>query len=217
MPRDAQNRFYYTPGTEAVSGQEATASQFNTRTDEAKEELNAILPVSRGGTGASTAAAARTELGVPSLTENNTFTGLQAVQIAGDNKILLKGSDGPYVAFYNAADARVGTVQFNSATELFRVTWDGAATMELSKAGVLRVDGVAVRMSNQVPAATAIGARVMAKPTDPVAFGVTCPGSNLTVCNAAGQTAGSPPALSGTWRCEGYGLAETVNTFIRTE
>lgn len=216
MPRDAQNRFYYTSGTEAVSGEKATASQFNTRTDEAKEELNAILPVSRGGTGASTAAAARTELGVPGLAGNNTFTGAQTIETSGDVKLQLKGSDGPSVAFHNAVGDRVGIVQFNAAAELFRVSWDGAATMDLSKAGVLRVDGVAVRMSNQVPAATAIGARVMAKPTDGVQFSLTCPGSNLTVCNAAGQSPGSPPALDGTWRCEGHGVAGSVNTFIRT-
>ena len=216
MPRDAQNRFYYTSGTEAVAGEAATAGQFNTRTDEAKEELNAILPISRGGTGGSTAVAARTAMAVPGLAGNNTFTGVQTIETSGENKLQLKGSDSSYVAFHNAAGDRVGIVQFNAATERFRISWDGASTLDLSKAGVLRVDGVAVRMSNHMPGATDVGARVMAKPTDAVAFGATCPGSNLTVCNGAGQTPASPPDLPGTWRCEGHGLAGTVNTFIRT-
>jgi hypothetical protein len=75
MPRNGSG-VYSLPGTyEAISGQTIESQQHNDPLEDLESDANAARPVVAGGTGASTAADARTSLGVPGLGSDNTFTG----------------------------------------------------------------------------------------------------------------------------------------------
>lgn len=63
----------------AVTGETATAAQHNSPLEDLRDEQNSVRPVAHGGTGASTAAGARTALGVPSTSEAVLVTGAQTV------------------------------------------------------------------------------------------------------------------------------------------
>lgn len=75
MPRDGSGNYTLPAGYQATSGQTATAAQHNDPLEDIETVLNENQPITKGGTGASSAAAARTNLNVPSLTDSNTFTG----------------------------------------------------------------------------------------------------------------------------------------------
>lgn len=63
MPRNGSGVYSKVPGTEAVSGQAASSSDYNAQVDDLVADANAARPIVAGGTGAATAAAARTNLG----------------------------------------------------------------------------------------------------------------------------------------------------------
>ena len=73
MPRNGSGVYSLPPNTAAVDGQPADAGKFNTLTQDIAGDLNAARPVSAGGTGATAASGARTNLGVPSVTETVSF------------------------------------------------------------------------------------------------------------------------------------------------
>lgn len=130
---------------------------------------------------------------------NNFFTTPQRITTSGNIMLALHGSDQPYFDFYDAAGGRIGILQFDRTNSRIRIALDGGETFDIG------------------PALTAGSVRVpvMAKPTNGLAYGVTCAGSNLTVCNADGTSPTSPPALAGTWRALGHGLAGTPGLFVR--
>ena len=64
MSRDGNGVYSKPAGTTAVSGTTIESSKFNTLIDDIAADLNLDRPVAAGGTGASTAADARTNLGV---------------------------------------------------------------------------------------------------------------------------------------------------------
>lgn len=74
MPRSGD--VYSKPaGTTAVSGTTIESAKFNSVIDDIAADLNIARPVVAGGTGATTVGAARTALGVPSLTGAETISG----------------------------------------------------------------------------------------------------------------------------------------------
>jgi len=81
MPRNAQDVYQVPPNTYGVSGQTISSVSYNTFVDDIVADLNTARPISVGGTGANTAAAARTNLSVPSVAEMNA-----AVIAAGSGK-----------------------------------------------------------------------------------------------------------------------------------
>ena len=64
MPRNASGVYSKPAGTTAVTGTTISSSDFNTLMDDIASDLNIARPVVAGGTGASNAAGARTELGL---------------------------------------------------------------------------------------------------------------------------------------------------------
>ena len=69
---------YSLPGTyEAVSGETIEAQQHNDPLEDLESDMNTARPIVAGGTGATTASAARTALAVPGLADVNTFTKMQ--------------------------------------------------------------------------------------------------------------------------------------------
>ena len=64
MPRNASGVYSKPAGTTAVTGTTISSSDFNTLMDDIASDLNIARPVVAGGTGASNAADARTELGL---------------------------------------------------------------------------------------------------------------------------------------------------------
>lgn len=64
MPRDGSNVYSPPTGTTAVSGDTISSSAYNSFIQDLTADLNAARPISAGGTGATSASAARTSLGV---------------------------------------------------------------------------------------------------------------------------------------------------------
>lgn len=75
MPRNAGGTYSLPAGYTAVDGVTAEASSHNLPLEDIRDDLNTVRPVLYGGTGASTAAAARTALDVPGKASADTVTG----------------------------------------------------------------------------------------------------------------------------------------------
>jgi hypothetical protein len=136
MPRNGSG-VYQLPGTyEAVSGETIQAQQHNDPLEDLQGDANVARPVVAGGTGATTAADARTNLGVPGLASNNTFSGIdtfskiqkwaKGADVASASALTL-GDDGNYfditgtTAITSIATKGVGTV--------VRLHFDAALTL----------------------------------------------------------------------------------------
>lgn len=82
MARDGNDVYSAPSNTAAVTGQTISSSKFNEIVADLVADLNLDRPIAAGGTGASTAAGARTNLGVPAdsaviklATQNQALTG----------------------------------------------------------------------------------------------------------------------------------------------
>lgn len=64
MPRDGSGIYSKAAGTTAVSGQTIESAKYNSQVDDMVADLNAARPITAGGTGATTAAGAQTNLGL---------------------------------------------------------------------------------------------------------------------------------------------------------
>lgn len=67
MPRDGSGVYSYPAATPGVTGTNISSAHYNAYINDIAADLNAARPVSAGGTGATTAAAARTNLGVGAI------------------------------------------------------------------------------------------------------------------------------------------------------
>ena len=67
MPRDGSGTYSLPAGTEAVASTTADSSDVNSRFNDIASDLNTVRPVGSGGTGASNAAGARTNLGLGTI------------------------------------------------------------------------------------------------------------------------------------------------------
>lgn len=91
MSRDGSGIYSFPTGGAAVSGAAIGSSAYNTRMADLLDDLNAARPITAGGTGAITAAAARTALGVQAL--DATLTALAALVTSADTFIFATGVD----------------------------------------------------------------------------------------------------------------------------
>lgn len=82
MPRDGQGVYARPAGTAAEPNTTITSTQFNSTVDDIVADLNAARPVSAGGSGGTSAAAARTNLELLRATEGvSDFTAGRALQV----------------------------------------------------------------------------------------------------------------------------------------
>ena len=79
MGRDGSGVYSLPAGSTVTDGDTAVAADLNTPLADIETDMNTPRPIVAGGTGATSASAARTNLGVPGLAGNNNFTGVQNI------------------------------------------------------------------------------------------------------------------------------------------
>lgn len=75
MPRNGSGIFSLPAGSTVTNGDVSDATDVNTPLADIEADMNTARPVVAGGTGATSASGARTNLAVPGLATNNTFSG----------------------------------------------------------------------------------------------------------------------------------------------
>ena len=92
MPRNGSGIYSKPSGTNAVSGTTIESSKYNAQVDDLVVDANAPRPVPAGGTGASNAAGARGNLGVPtSLDDVNAIQGTALTYTVGQFGTVVPG------------------------------------------------------------------------------------------------------------------------------
>ena len=91
MPRDGSGVFSKVAGTTAVSGTAIESAKYNSVIDDFAADANTPRPIVAGGTGASTAAAARTALGVQAADAG--LTSIAGLTTAADKMIYTTAAD----------------------------------------------------------------------------------------------------------------------------
>lgn len=91
MSRDGSGIYSYPTGGAAVSGQAISSTAYNTRAADVLADLNAARPVTAGGTGATTAADARTNLGA--MASDALLLAIAALTTANDRFLKFTGTD----------------------------------------------------------------------------------------------------------------------------
>lgn len=86
MPRNSSGVYSRPPGTTAIPNATISSSAYNTAMEDLTQDANAPRPVSAGGTGASTAAQARSNLGIASIDS------FQNRLINGDFRVAQRGA-----------------------------------------------------------------------------------------------------------------------------
>lgn len=86
MPRDGSGNYTLPPGTVGVSATLADVSDVNSRFSDLESDANSARPVAAGGTGATTAIAARAALGVEILDEDDMVSN-SATKLASQQSI----------------------------------------------------------------------------------------------------------------------------------
>lgn len=86
MPRDGSNIYSAPSGTTAVSGTAVASAPYNALVSDLTTDLNAARPISAGGTGATSASAARTNLGVSAT--DATITAIAALDFTTAGSML---------------------------------------------------------------------------------------------------------------------------------
>ena len=180
---------------------------------DATDGLVNAVPVANGGTGASAAPAARTNLGLGTIaTQNSNAVSITGGSISGITDLAV--SDGGTGAS-DAATARTNLgVPSNSGTGATG-TWSISVTGSSGSVGTITTAQVTAATAGA--AAADVGTYMMARydgATGPITFGATVSGADLKPANASGNNVG--PAQTGTWRCMGYSLNSSVSQNLTT-
>lgn len=181
MPRNTNGEYYLPPGTEAVKDEIAYSAHVNQRLNDLRADANAPRPVIYGGTGASSAAQARTNLGVRSASDtpalnlsntfvgNNTFEGVTTFKARVDLdhsspvKLRLMGSASESIDAYGTTGTRTGYLVFDNQENRARIVMEASGAnpsviFEINRDGTLRINGSAVYHTASKPTAADVGA-----------------------------------------------------------
>jgi len=169
MPRNTQNIYQLPPGTYGVSGQTISSVQYNIFLDDLTLELNSARPISVGGTGATNAANARTNLGVPSLAQFNTLS----AEVSGGNFTQLFVGGNP--VFH--AENKPAISEVTGLQTALNLKMDAPAVGDtIPSGGVIRVNNVDFTNVTATPQALPA-----ALPSDSFHFGDIFPAIGQTV------------------------------------
>ena len=142
MPRDGSGVFSKVAGTTAVSGTAIESAKYNSVIDDFATDANTPRPIVAGGTGASTAGAARTALGVQAADAG--LTSIAGLTTAADKMIYTTASDTYAVTDLTAAgralldDANAGAMLTTLGVSAYAKTLldDADASAALTTLGV---------------------------------------------------------------------------------
>lgn len=212
MPRNTYGEFYFSPGTAAVSGEPATASQVNDRFDDVKEEANSARPISAGGTGATNAAAARSALGALPTSGGDLTGGLG---VRGNVTLTApSGVSNAHVMFNDAGGALSGLLAYDQSSDTMTLRWqDGAESRTLTMGlDLLTYAGKPIVHAGVLHAA--VGQYCFMSSTVTAAFGTVISGTNLSPAGV-GNSINPVSPQPGTWRCLGYATPGGITLFQR--
>lgn len=171
-------------GYEAVTGETILATQHNTPLEDLAADMNVARPIVAGGTGATSASAARTALGAAGLAGANTFSGVntfsatvkwaKGADVASATALTL-GDDGNY--FDVTGTTTITSIATKGAGTVVKLHFDAALTLTHHA-------------------------------TDLILPG----GANITT--AAGDEAEFVEYATGDWRCLNYQRADTVSDIV---
>jgi len=192
MPRNGSGVFSLVGTYEAVTGQPIQAQQHNDPLEDLAADANAARPVVAGGTGADTAAGARTNLGVPGLSANNT--------LSGDNT-------------FSGANTFSGTITSTGINTFSKIQkWAKGADVASANALTLGDDGnyFDITGTTAITSIATKGAGTVVKLHFDAALALTHHASDLilpgavNITTAAGDEAEFVEYAAGNWRCTSY-------------
>lgn len=179
---------------------------------DATDGLVNAVPVGNGGTGASSASAARTNLGLGSIaTQNSNAVAITGGSVSGITDLAV--ADGGTGAS-TAADARANLGAPSTTGAGASGTWGINVTG--NSGTVTTITATQVANATAGVAAGAVGTYMLAVYTGATTrnFGDTAPGSELRPANATGNNVGS--YQTGTWRCMGYTISSSTSGNLTT-
>lgn len=143
MPRNGSGVYSKPAGTTAISGTTIESADYNTTIDDLVNDANLARPVVAGGTGAATAAGARTNLEVPGLNTANTFTAQQTLEASGE---------GGQLVVKETASGKVGNLDMIAGDNVMRIfhNMDGAGnqTWEFPSSTETKTNNTTMRYSD---------------------------------------------------------------------
>ncbi len=137
MPRDGNGVYQLPAGSQAVTGETATAATHNIPIDDLEADANFIRPIVAGGTGANTGRGALAALGGASFDITRAITGNTTITVNDSNSLILVDA--------SSGDVTVTLLLAGTAGDRFRFTLkrtdNSANTVTVERSGSDTIDG----------------------------------------------------------------------------
>lgn len=175
---------------------------------DATDGLVNAVPIANGGTGASIASTARANLGLGTIsTQNSNAVSITGGSISGITDLAIAdGGTGASTAANARTNLDVPSTGGTGATGTWPISISG------SSGTVTTITTSQVATAIAGVSAGAIGTYMFAYyngATSPITFGATVSGADLKPSNSTGNNVGS--AQTGTWRCMGYAISGSTS------
>lgn len=199
IPRDGSGVYSRPAGTVVTSGTTIESAKYNTFTADVEADLNTARPISTGGTGATSASAARTALGLTIGTNvqayDATLQSLSSLGTVADRYAYTTGVDtwaeGAITSFARTIldDADAGTVRTTIGAQ--------ASDQDLTDiAGITRARGDLIRGGASAWEKVALGTSGQVLTSDGTDAGWATPAGGLTLLGTIATTSGTSQSLS---------------------